>query len=99
MQVIVAWLKSKNITAHTVCAVLIAAAGIIASDSQVQDFLGNLLKAHPAAAAQIVALAVIVAKYSHSSSPAGRMATARAIAANGNTPTAAQVDAADVAIK
>lgn|SRR5208283_1745283 len=99
MNVIIAWLKSKNITAHAIAAALITAATIIATDSQVQDFLANLLKAHPAIAAQIVALAVIIAKYNHSSSAAGTLARARAITANGDAPTAAQVDAADTSIK
>ena len=91
----VAWLRSKNWTAHTIFALAATAAGIIASDQQVQQFLGDLLKAHPAAAAQIVALAVIIAKYSRSSSDAGTLAKARAVNDAPNAPTTAEVNAAD----
>ena len=96
MNTIIAWLKSKNWTAHTVAGILIAGCGIIAADPQVQAFITSNLSAHPAAAAEIVSLAVIVAKYTHSSSPAGTLATARVITASPNAPTSAQVDAASM---
>lgn len=99
LNTIAAWFKSKNLTAHTICAFLIAAAGIIASDQQVQDFVVALFKAHPALGSEIVAVALIIAKYSHSSSPAGTVANARNILANGSAPTAKQVDAADTKIQ
>ena len=99
MNTIIAWFKSKNITAHTVAAFLLAAAGLIASDQQVQDFIVAMFKAHPALGSEIVAGALIIAKYSRSSSAAGTVARSRAILSNGNAPTAAQVDAADPAIK
>ena len=47
-----------------------------------------------ALAGDIIILAGIVAKYSHSSSPAGTVANAKAIMAQPNAPTAAQVDSA-----
>jgi hypothetical protein len=77
----------------------VTTAGIVASDTQVQQFLVGILAQHPAAAAQGIALAVIIAKYTHSSSPAGTLATARDIKAGPGTPTAKQVDAADTSIK
>ena len=95
MNTIAAWFRSKNITTHTIAAFLLAAAGLIATDQQVQDFIVQLFKAHPALGSEIVAVALIIAKYSHSSSPAGAVAQSRAILANGNAPTTKQVDAAD----
>ena len=94
MNAIKAWFLSKNITAHTVAAVLVSAAILISSDQQVQQFLVDLLKAHPALAADVLLLAGIIAKYSRSSSAAGAMATARNIAAQPDAPTSSQVDAA-----
>jgi len=94
MAAFIAWLKSKNITTHTIAALGISAAGLITFDPQVQQFVLTLLKAHPALAGDIIILAGIVAKYSHSSSPAGTVANAKAIMALPNAPTAAQVDSA-----
>ena len=94
MNWIAAWFRSKNITAHTVALLAASAAGLITFDPQVQQFLVTLLKAHPAAATDIILLAGIVAKYSRSSSPAGAVANAKAIMANGNAPTAAEISAA-----
>ena len=91
---LIAWFKSKGWTAHAVFAACIAAAGIIGADTQVQQFLAGLFANHPAIAAQIIALAVIIAKYTHSSSAAGTLANARNIQASPDAPTASQVDAA-----
>jgi len=96
MNTISAWFRSKNITTHTIAIVVLSVAGFIAADPQAQALITQTLAAHPAAASEIVGLALIIAKYSHSSSPAGTVATSRNILANGNAPTAAQVDAADV---
>lgn len=90
----IAWLKSKNVTTHTVGALCITLAGLITLDPQVRDFLLLLFKAHPALGSDIVLLAAIIAKYSHSSSPAGTLATARAIQSAPDAPTSAAVDAA-----
>jgi hypothetical protein len=91
---IVAWFKSKNITAHSLAAILITAAGIVTFDPQVQQFLVDLLKAHPVLASDIILFAGIVAKYTHSSSPAGTVANAKEILAQPDAPTSSQVDAA-----
>jgi hypothetical protein len=96
MNEIIAWFKSKNITAHVLAGLAITAATVITSDQQVQQFLVAVLKAHPAAAADIVLAAGIIAKYTHSSSPAGTLATANEIKSQPDAPTAAQVDAATV---
>jgi hypothetical protein len=96
--VILAWLKSKNWTTHTVGAACISAAIYISASQQAQQFLLDLLKAHPALAADAILLATLIAKASRSSSPAGTMAAARAIRADGDQPTTKQVDEADTAI-
>ena len=94
MNNLVAWLRSKNFTAHTVAALCIAAATLITTDPQVQQVLVSLFREHPAALADITLLAGLIFKYTRSSSDAGTMATARDIKASGNAPTSAEVDAA-----
>ena len=96
MNTIIAWFRSKNITAHTVAALCIAAATLITTDPQVQQILVGLFKNHPAALADITLLAGLILKYTHSSSAAGTVANAKNILGNGNAPTAAEVDAANV---
>ena len=59
------------------------------------ESLATTLAAHPQVASLIVLASVAIAKQSHSSSDAGTLATARAIRAAPDTPTVAQVDAAD----
>ena len=95
----IAWIKSKSILAHSVAALCLTAAGVITFDPQVQQLLLALLKEHPADASDIILLAAVVAKYSHSSSPAGMLVAARDIKDSGDAPTAKQVDAADTSIK
>ena len=95
----VAWVKSKNITAHVVFVAAVSAAGIITADQQVQDFIVELFKAHPALGSEIIALAVIISKYSHSSSPAGIVAGARDVNDGPNATTVTQVNAADPKIQ
>ena len=94
MNFIIGWLKSKNITTHTTGALLIAVAVLVSTDTQAQQFLTDLLKDHPAIATQIIALAVIVAKYSVSRSNAGVVSAALTIAAGQNPPSRADVNAA-----
>ena len=94
MSKIASWFRSKNITAHAVAVVAVTAASLITGDQQVRDFLIELFKAHPAIGADIIAVAAIVLKYSHSSSAAGTLATARVINDSPDAPTATQIDAA-----
>ena len=96
MNTFIAWFKSKNITAHTIAAILVVVAGAITGDQQVRDFLITLFQKHPAVFADLSAIAGIYLKYSHSSSAAGTIATAQTIEASPNPPTAAAVDAAKV---
>jgi hypothetical protein len=91
---ITAWLKSKNLTSHTVAAGAIALAGLIMADQQVRDFIISASVAHPKIGAGIIALAGIILKYSHSSSPAGTVATAEVIQASPNAPSPSAVEAA-----
>ena len=91
---IIAWFKSKNLNSHWIAAVVFGAAGIVAFDPSVQQFVTQLCGAHAGLAAEIIGAAVIIAKYSHSSSPAGTYATARVLTNAGQTPTSAEVDAA-----
>jgi hypothetical protein len=66
MNSIITWFKSKNITSHTVLAGAIALAVLITTDQQAQSFIVSILQAHPVAASDIILLAGVVAKYSHS---------------------------------
>ena len=94
MNAILAWLKSKNISTHTIAVALIAAATIISSDQTVRDFILTLFKDHPIIGTDLIALAGIILKYSHSLSDAGAVANAKAILDKPDSPTVAQVDAA-----
>jgi hypothetical protein len=70
MNTILAWLKSRNITSHTITAFLVAAAGLIVGDQQVRSFLMSTFSAHPKIAAEIVAAAGIILGYSNPVGPA-----------------------------
>jgi hypothetical protein len=94
--VIKAWLLSKNLTAHTVAAVLLSAATVISADPQARQFVAMTFERHPGIGAWIIAAAGIAAKYSHSSSAAGTVATAKVIQNSPDAPTASQVQAASV---
>jgi hypothetical protein len=99
MNTIIAWLKSKSYLSHSVAAFAILLAGLITTDPQVRDFITTIFQAHPALGADLVLLAGIIAKYSHSSSPAGTVATAREIVSAPNSPSIAKVDAADTKLQ
>lgn len=99
MNTIIAWFHSKSITSHSIAAGAIVLAGLITVDPQVRDFVTSLFQAHPTLGADIVLLAGLIAKYTHSSSPAGTMATSRAIITTPDAPTKAQVDAADTKVQ
>lgn len=94
MAALLAWLRSKSFTSHSVAAGAVFLAGLISTDQQVRDLMLTFFKSHPAIGTDIVALAAIVLKYSHSSSPAGAVAAAKVIEASPNAPTPAAVAAA-----
>jgi hypothetical protein len=98
---IVAFANSKNITTHTVGGFIVAAAFAYDSSPQLRDYIGTLFTGYPVVvtkigllAANIVGAVTLWRNYSHSSSDAGTLATARDIYASGNAPTAAEADAA-----
>ncbi len=95
-----AWINSKGGFSHVI-AVLFA--GGIAAYAGVPAFHDLALKVYNALPStveeSIIAVIGLYAWYHHASSPAGTLARARSITSNGNAPTAAEVDAADVAIK
>lgn len=66
MNGIIEWFKSKNVSSHAVLALAVALAGLITSDQQVQSFIVSALQNHPALASDIILLATILAKFSHS---------------------------------
>jgi hypothetical protein len=91
---ITAWLKSKNITAHSVAVAAIFISTAIVEDQQVRDFILKLFQVHPKVGTSIVALAMIVLKYSHSSSAAGAVVAAKEVMASPTPPTREQIQAA-----
>jgi len=91
---LVAWFKSKNITAHSIAVFAIGFATLYTTDEQFRDFILSLVQSHPKIAADLSLLVGIILKYSHSSSSAGTVATAQAIEASANPPSRAAVQAA-----
>jgi len=91
---LIAWFKNKSWTSHTVAAAAIAVATIISTDPMVRDFVMSLFKAHPSIGVDVIALAAIILKYTHSSSPAGTVANAKVILSEPDAPTTADINAA-----
>jgi hypothetical protein len=96
---IISWLKSKNITSHTVAVAAIFLATLISTDQQVRDFVLTIFKAHPSLGADIILLATVILKYTRSSSAAGTVAQAIVIESSPKPPTQADVNAADTTTK
>jgi hypothetical protein len=96
MNALLAWFKSKNVSAHTIAAVAILAATAITTDQQVRDFVLGIFQAHPKVGTGILTVAGIILKYSHSSSAAGKVVAAEKVMASPNPPTPAAVEAAKV---
>jgi hypothetical protein len=101
MQTILAWLKSKNITTHTVGGFIIAFAVAYNSSPQLRDYIGTLFTGFPVVVSKLGILCADIAagvalwrNYAHSGSDAGVLARAREIQSKPDAPTAAQVDAA-----
>lgn len=65
------WLKSKNITSHTIVAVLVAGATLITTDEQVRSLLVGMFINHPKVVTDLTIIAGIVLKYSRDSSTRG----------------------------
>lgn len=101
LEKIQSWFRSKNITTHTVGAAIIAFAVAYDSSPQLRDYIGTVFTGFPVVVTTLGTLCANIAagvalwrNYSHSSSAAGTLATARAIQSQPDAPTAAQVDAA-----
>ena len=104
MNKIAAWVRSKNITTHTVGGAIIVFAFAYTKSPALRDYIATLLVGYPMVvtkigvlATNIVAGVILWRNYSHSSSAAGTLATANFIRSDKNpaiAPTAAEVDAA-----
>ena len=97
----IAYVKSKNKTTHAFGAFIVSAAFAYTTSPALRDYIGTLLVGYPVIVTKIGVLAIDISagvtlwrNYSHSSSPAGTLATAREIKSRPDAPTAAQVDAA-----
>jgi hypothetical protein len=94
------WLRSKNITTHTVGAAIVGFAIVYNSSPDVRNYIGTLLVGYPVVvtkigvlAADIVAGVTLWRNYAHSSSAAGTVARGMIISSGPNAPTVAQVNA------
>jgi hypothetical protein len=96
---LVAWFKSKNITAHSIAAAAVAFATLYTTDQQFRDFVLTLVQSHPKITADLGLAVGIILKYSHSSSPAGAVAAAEVIEASPKAPSPAAVEAAKTSTK
>jgi hypothetical protein len=97
---LVAWLKSKNITTHTI-GVAAGLAMLAISDNAwgCRDLLLKLFHDHPSLGADIVLISGAFAAYKRSSSNAGAVAVAKVVMDSPNAPTSAAIDAANTATK
>lgn len=73
------WLKSKNLTAHSIAGVLLFLASTIVFDAEVRNLILEFFAAHPKIGTTIVTLAGIYFRYSHSSSTEGTLIKANQI--------------------
>jgi|HubBroStandDraft_1064217.scaffolds.fasta_scaffold505971_2 hypothetical protein len=97
MNAILAWIKSKNISTHVIIVFASGLACTVAADPALQAWIKTALPNHPTLTSFIVLASIAWAKQSHSSSPAGTVANAKAILAQPNAPSAAQVESATTA--
>ena len=103
---LVAWMKSKNITVHTLGLGIVGFAAAYDSSPDLRNYIGTVFTGYPVVVtrlgeltANIVAGVTLWRNYAHSSSPAGIVAASRDVLDSPNPPTAAQIDAADVKTK
>ena len=101
-----AWMASKNVTTHTVGAAIIAFAFTYDSSPALRNYIGTVFVGYPVVVtklgiltANVVAGVTLWRSYSHSSSPAGILATAQVITSLPNPPTQAAIDAAKPSTK
>lgn len=96
MDTIIAWIRSKNWTAHSVAVFAVAAATAYSTNEDLRNLVLSILKNHPVIVGDLGLLVGAVLKYSQSSSPAGTVAKAEAIQASPQAPSPAAVEAAKV---
>ena len=94
MNWLIAWFKAHNWSTHSIAAFLAVAAGIIVADPQAKELVLQFFKSNPDLGTAIVTLAGIDVAYKTSHRPAGIRAESKAIQAQPDAPTAAEVDAA-----
>ena len=92
MNAIVTWLRSRNITAHSITAASIALAGLIVSDEKVRTFILNLFVQHPKWGSAIVLIAGIIVNNSNPQTAAAKVATAKQVLAQPDAPSAKAVE-------
>ena len=91
---LVMWVKSKKWSTHAMILGVVGLAGLIASDQQVQQYITGSFSAHPKIAADIIGLALIIAKVTISRTTAATVAHANVIMSGPNPPTKAEVKSA-----
>jgi len=103
---VVAWLKSKNLTTHVVVGFLFSFAVAYTSSDALRQQIATVFIGYPIVVTKlgiicgdIVILASIWAKISHSSSPAGTVANAEVIMSLPSAPTSAAIEAAKTTTK
>ena len=96
-----AWLKSKNLTTHSVGLAIIGFAVAYDSTPALQNYISSIFVGHEAVVTtlgkictNIVAGVTLWRNYSHSTSPAGAVARAKSVLDSPDAPTAKAVDAA-----
>jgi len=94
MNYLSAWFKAHNWSTHSIAVVLAGLATLIVTNPQAKAFVLQFFKNNPDLGTAIVTLAGIYVAYKTSHSPAGIMAESKAIQAQPDAPTAAEVDAA-----
>ena|SRR3569833_147130 len=73
MDWVVKWLRSRNITSHTVAGVITLIAFTYISDTEVRSYVTELLQNHPKIIAFITWVFVMWLKYSNAHSPIGTL--------------------------
>lgn len=96
-----AWLKSKNITSHSVAAFVIGFCVLYDSSPEVRQYIAGLFVGYPIvvtklgiAVTHILGAVAIWTKYSHSSSITGTLTRAAALAPAESTQSMQQKDEA-----
>lgn len=99
IDVIIAWLKSKSITSHSIAAAAVAFAVAYSTNEPLRDLVLSILKNHPVIVGDLGLAVGAILKYTHSSSPAGAVAAAEVIEASPKAPSPAAVEAAKTSTK